>query len=469
MAIQTQNFNNGDYVLGGSKRVITCTSSQVDQPKFRFYLEVVYDGKTYAYTFRPNQLEYGIIDISSIIQNLVYSINVQQVLTLPDALSAGNSNKFQQNIHSMPHKKFIGTGYRQQYLSTGGNGAKRIQLKLYDFYATTSNTAPAKQGSSVDANMYVLAGYNKSTDLINYSFSDYSLTASSKQWLNGNYNSLNATTQSIDTAISDYGTLAFLNRTDDVNDSANTEYITIKYYNTSGTETTQVFANSNLYGGKYASAGVTDDSMIIHFSCYPANLNKLEATFTRPSDISNLDYYEVYASSSNGSSQYSKKYRFNIIERCDKYDAQRFAYINNFGVWEYITFNKKRTDRISNTKTEIKSSVYNYQLEYDNVSAGYNEQPFVPGVAHESRRVTSTNAKQSFTINTGYLQDYEIEQVKDMFLSSSINYINTDGTALSVILTNRNIDEVVVSHNYEQTEYRLTFEYSIETYNPILL
>jgi hypothetical protein len=67
------------------------------------------------------------------------------------------------------------------------------------------------------------------------------------------------------------------------------------------------------------------------------------------------------------------------------------------------------------------------------------------------------------------LQDYEIEQVKDMFLSSSINYINTDGTALSVILTNRNIDEVVVSHNYEQTEYRLTFEYSIETYNPILL
>ena len=55
-----------------------------------------------------------------------------------------------------------------------------------------------------------------------------------------------------------------------------------------------------------------------------------------------------------------------------------------------------------------------------------------------------------------------------MFISSSINYINEDGTALALILTDKSIEEVVVSHKYEQTEYRLRFEYSIETYNPIL-
>ena len=59
MGITTQNYNNGDYVLSSSKRVITCTSTNVSQNKYRFYLEVIYDGKTYAYTFRPNDNNYG--------------------------------------------------------------------------------------------------------------------------------------------------------------------------------------------------------------------------------------------------------------------------------------------------------------------------------------------------------------------------------------------------------------------------
>ena len=468
MAISTQNFNNGDYVLGGSKRVITCTSTNVTNPKYRFYLEVIYNSKTYAYTFRPNQLEYGIIDIAAIIQNVVYSINVQQVKTRPDSLSTGTVNYFQQNIHTIPHLKWDGSADVAQYLSTGGSGAKKIELKLYDFYATSSNTAPSKQGSSVDANMYVLSGYNKSTDLINFDFSDYKLDGASKLLLNGNYNN-KGTHYNIDASLTDFGTLAFLNLTTEVNTGGVGAYrFLIQYYNTAGSLTdSQYFLNTTDDGGKYDASGVSDDSMIIHFGCYPANLNKLPAAFDRPSDQADLDYYNVYSVAPSGA-QSSKIYRFNIINRCDKYDPQRFAYINNFGVWEYITFDKKRTDKISNTKSEIKSSIYDYTQAYSNVSAGYNEQPFVPGVAHESRRITSTNAKQTFTINTGYLQDYEIEQVRDMFLSSSINYLNTDGTALAVMLTNKNIEEVVVSHKHEQTEYRLTFEYSIETYNPIL-
>lgn len=468
MAITNYNFNSSDYVLSSSKRVITCTSTNVTQFKYRFYLEVIYSGKTYAYTFRPNDVSYGLIDISAIINTLVSPINVQQKLTIPDSLPTGTQSIFQQNIHSMPHTDVIDGDWGDVYLSTGGSGAKKIDLKLWDFYALTSDVAPSKQGASVDGSMYLLSGYNKSTDLINFDFTDYKLDASWKNFLNGNYD-FRATYYNIDTAITDYGTLALLNLTTDVNTTGIGAYkFLVQYYNSADTLLgSQYFLNTLDFGGKYDASGVSDDSMIIHFGCYPANLNKLGTAYNRPQDQTGLAYYNVLAVSSAGA-QKSRPYRFNIIERCDKYDSQRFAYINKFGVWEYITFNKERTDKINNTKTEIKSSIYNYQKAYSQYGAGYNESPFVPGVAHESRRNIASNVKQSFTIKTGYLKPHEIEQVRDMFISSSINYINEDGTALALILTDKSIEEVVVSHKYEQTEYRLRFEYSIETYNPIL-
>ena len=469
MAITTYNFNNSDYVINSGKRVITCTSTKATEPKFRFYLEVLYDSKTYAYTFRPNATEYGMIDIGSILSGIVQPIYQQQVLTVPQSVeTTGTTNDFQQNIHSIPHQKYD-SGYVDQYLSTGGTGCKFIQLKLWDFYALSSTTIPVKQGSSVDANLYVLFGANLSTDLINQDFSNYKLTNNSGFWLSGNYRETLSNSKNIDAAITDFGVMSFLNRTLAVNTGALTQYIAIKYYDTSGGITHQNFDQSNVYGGKWDASGVNDDSMIIYFGCYPANLNKLVGSYTKPSDITDLDYYEVYISLANGVPVYSTKYRFNIINRCDKFDAQRFAYINKFGVWEYITFDKKRTDKLNKKNTEINKSVYDYSASFGTYSAGYNEKPFIPHIAHESKKIVASNIGQSFTINTGFLKDYEIDQVRDMFLSPMINYINTDGSAIAVLLTNKNIDEVVVSHKYDQTEYALNFEYSIKQHNPILL
>ena len=469
MAISIYNFNNSDYVLSASKRVITCYSADYTEPKFSYYLELIYGGNTYAYTFRPNGTGYGIIDINSILTTIVSPTNVQKVLTVPQAVeSTGSINDFQQNLHTIPHNKFTGTGYTPQYLSTSNTGAIKIQLKLWEYYAADTTSSPIKQGTATTGDMYLLSGYNKSTDLINFSFNDYKLNAADKYYLNGNYDE-KGTYINIDTALTDYGTLAILNRTADVNTTADGAYrFLVEYFNSADVSLgSQYFLNTTDFGGKYDASGVSDDSMIIHFGCYPANLNKLPATFDRPSDQTGLAYYNVSSVAPDGSES-SKKYRFNIVERCDKYNPQRFSYVNKFGVWEYITFTKERNDKINNRKTEIKSSIYNYEQSYATVSAGYNEKPFVPNVAHQSRKNVATNVKQNFTINTGFLKDSQIEQVKDMFISSSINYINEDGSAIAVLLTSRSIDDALISRRYNQTEYKLAFEYSIDTYNQIL-
>lgn len=472
MAITNYNFNADSYVKSGSKRIITCSSNAITGNfKYRFYLELVYDSKTYSYTFRPNADGYGIINIGKIIQSIVQPSSVQDVKTIPDADATATTNAMNQSIHNMPHI-INASPDRYAYLSTGGSSCKRIELKLYDFYANNSTDTPSRQGSAVTDYLYILGGYNTSEDLISETYSDYKLTGVTKEFISPiNANEIYDTSISeniykVDVELTDYGSVSFLNRTADVNTSAETSSIAIIYRDASNsTLATQSFTNSTDYGGKYDASGVSDDSMIITFGCFPGNLNKLSSSYERPSDHPTLDHYDVYM---GGVTRYSKIYRFKIVNRCDKYDSQRFAYINSFGVWEYITFNKKRTDKLENKRDEIKTSVFDYSRTYSTTTGAYKELPYTPGVAHQSRVITSTNVKSSFSVNTGYLKDYEIKKVREMFLSPNINYINEDGTAIAVMLTNSNIDDVVVSHKYEQTEYKLDFEYSVPKYNSII-
>jgi len=473
MSIINYNWNSESYVKSGSERVITCTSNSiVGNFKYRFYLEIIYDGQTYSYTFRPNASGYGLININKILQSIVQPISVQQVLTVPDADTSLLVNDFQQNIHSMPHFKFAGTGHNPQYISTGGTTVKRVLVKLWDFYANNATDVPTKQNAPQQNYYYVFSGQGKSTDLINELYTNFKLTGNSSEFISPLYTEKvgNGNIYSTDVDLTDYGTISIFNRTQVVNGSADPYRLFITYYDADDNILAQQgLLNSATYGGEYNSgAGVTNDSMILTFGCFPANLNKLPATFNRPSDYSALAYYYVGFLNSTNQSR-SAYYKFNVVDRCKKYDTQRFAYINSMGVWEYITFNKKRTDKLSNKKTEIKSSVFDYSRAYTTITPDeYKEGSYVPGVAHESRVVKSSNIKSSFTINTGFLKPHEILKVKEMFLAPKISYINTDGTAIAVILTNPNIDDVVVSHRYEQTEYKLNFEYSVPKHNPII-
>lgn len=471
MAITNANFNAGDYLKSSGKRIITCSSDKIGVAnvfKYRFYLELTYDSKTFAYTFRPNNEDYGMFNISKILQTIVHSISVQQVKTVPQAIeTTGITNDFQQNIHTIPHQKYD-SGYVPQMFSTGGESVKKVVATLYDFYSDTEEGTPTKRatGSATD-NLYVISGYDLQSDLINVDYSDFKLTGNTKKLISHNYN-FDGTEYIINVELGDFGTLALLNRTKEINTTAEPVKIIITYKNASDvTLATEVLEQNSTYGGNYDATGVDDDSMLIYAGLYPANLDKLPSSYDRPSDYSTLSYYRVQVGNTSNLAR-SDVYRFNIITRCDKFDSQRFAYINKFGVWEYITFNKRRTDRLTNKKTEIKKSAFDYASAYATTSSGYNEKPYTPNVAHQSKKVVSTDIDQAFTINTGYLKEYDIEQVRDMFLSPMIHYLNADGSARAVILTNQSIEDVVVSHKHEQTEYALTFKYSVNTYNPVI-
>ena len=470
MAILNANFNADDYVLSSSKRVITCTSNEiVGNFSYRFLLELEYDSKTYSYTFRPNNSQYGLLNITKILQTIVQPTIVQEVLTVPDAVNTtATNNHFQQNIHTMPHQKRDGLAYVPQFLSTGNLGAKRVKATLFDFYSTTATGTPSKQGVGVADFLYVLAGQGLETDLINESFDTYKLTSATKKFISGNYEQISPILNNINVALTDYGTLTFLNRTLQVNTAAETEYIKISYKGSSGI-TNQTLTNNISNGGEFGIGGIIDGGMLIIAAVYPANLNKLPSSFTRPSDIAGLEYYEVKASNAAGSIIESVSYRFTIKERCEKYDPQRFAYINSLGAWEYITFTEKRTDRRVSKSTKIKGSIFDYDTTFANIQTGYNEKPYVSGVGHTSERIVSSNILESFIINTGYLSISDTKKVEDLFISNLIHYINDDGTARAVLLTSASLPFIKNKNkDYTQTKYTLNFTYSVPTFNNLI-
>jgi hypothetical protein len=289
--------------------------------------------------------------------------------------------------------------------------------------------------------------------------------------LTDNYNFVDNLYYRIKTELTDYGTIAFLNTTETINTSADPHTIKITYYHSGGT-TVQNLLQSDAYGGKYDASGV-DEKFIIYAGVYPANLDKLPVAFTRPQDLTGLAYYSVEIVTSGGVAR-SVKYYFVIGSECQKYEKQRFAFLNSLGGWEYINFYEKRTDDIKSKNTSIKKSVLDYEGNYHTNSGGYNVAPLnegvsVPNVGHRGEKIVATNFSETFTVNTGYLDNGDVEKIKAMFLSSQIDYINSDGSARAVVLQTSSIKDVKnIDKHYEQISYSLTFRYSVPTYNNII-
>jgi len=462
MAITNANFNNIDYVKASGKRLITCSSDKIGTTNvfnYRFLLELQISGKTYSYTFRPNNENYGFINITKILQAHIKDAgDVQQTLTVPEG-SSDTVVQFKQNIHTIPHSGQFGLISNATNLDTF-----MIVCTLFDFYGDTIDAVPTKRtaGSST-GNLHVISGYDRESDLINENYNSYKLTSVTSRFLNNNYE-FSGSNYKVRCTMSDWGTLSAF-RPSAVNTSQSAQYINITYVDTSG-------------GTSNASISVNitpqvQTGLITTFPAYPQNLNKLQF-ITRPIDVPNLSHYFIVASTTTPiGSNASAYYQFIIEDDCEKYDRQRFAFINNFGVWEYITFTELRTDNISSRPTNIKGSVFNYDGNYeDKFTANgneYREAGYVPNVAHRSEKTVATNFNETFTVNTGFLSKSDTEKVKDMFLSHKISYINTDGSARGVILETSTINAINnINKHYEQVSYSFSFRYSVPTYNNII-
>jgi len=103
-------------------------------------------------------------------------------------------------------------------------------------------------------------------------------------------------------------------------------------------------------------------------------------------------------------------YRFDVDEgECNDFDIVEVSWLNSYGVRDYFDFRKRKDYNIS-----IDRNTYE-QLDGTWSSSDYEINSYDRG-----EKTFSQSIQERYTINTGYLEDYEAEFLKNLYLSPEV-------------------------------------------------
>jgi hypothetical protein len=185
---------------------------------------------------------------------------------------------------------------------------------------------------------------------------------------------------------------------------------------------------------------------IIYAGVGPANLQNnawLDNTI-KPSTHAIGDYYDVILKDSGGDTIDTVRY-YLVCE--PKYTPYQIAFINRFGVADFITFFKRSDERGNFTQDTYQKSIYNDGFTTPSLEVGkYNS--------------FNVNSRNSLTLNTGFVdQDYD-ETIKDILMSEYVAVLE-NGNWIAV-QPERGSIEYQKHVNQKLINYTLTFTYAFD-------
>ena len=186
--------------------------------------------------------------------------------------------------------------------------------------------------------------------------------------------------------------------------------------------------------------------LVIYAGVGPANLENnpyLDNTI-KPSTHEDGDYYDVILKDSGGDTITSVRY-YLICE--PKYDPVQVAFINRFGVADFITFFKRSDERGNFTQDSYQKSIYNDGFTTPSLEIG-KYQSF------------NVNSRNTLTLNTGFVdQDYD-ETIEDILMSEYVA-VYTNSNWVSAV-PNRGSIEYQKSINTQLINYTMSFDFGFD-------
>jgi hypothetical protein len=187
-------------------------------------------------------------------------------------------------------------------------------------------------------------------------------------------------------------------------------------------------------------------NLVIYAGVGPANLENnpyLDNTI-KPSTHEAGDYYDVNLRDSGGNTIASVRY-YLICE--PKYDPVQVAFINRFGVADFITFFKRSDERGNFTQDSYQKSIYNDGFTTPSLEVG----------KYTSYNVNSRN---TLTLNTGFVDQNYDETIEDILMSEYVA-VYTNSNWVSVVPQRGSI-EYQKSINTKLINYTMSFEYGFD-------
>ena len=314
--------------------------------------------------------------------------------------------------------------------SLNDNSMRFFHIRFLVEYSLTDTGSVVTPAHEVDSNEYLMFnGVLQYDDVLTksifgdygYELANFELTDTDSQFLS------NAPTTQY-ARLTDYGTLPFLNY--EPLSSYTVDSIVITYYKADGTSAGTGDTIDNLlgYGGSSSSGGA--DTRLSYFGAFPGNLQNWSANFAAAVDLA---YYTVQAF--KVASPISKLYTINIICPNERgYEGIRLTWLNQWGTWDYYTFNMKSTRTMTTNRTS-----------YTQLGGTWNESTFKIAGYKGGKKNFRVNATEKIKLNTDFVAEAEGLWFEELINSTEVYIVNGFSADVYGTITNKYIEPVTVT------------------------
>ena len=135
-----------------------------------------------------------------------------------------------------------------------------------------------------------------------------------------------------------------------------------------------------------------------------------------------------------------------VIDRlpCSKYDVAKLRYVNKFGGFSDFYFSLKSMETLSTSSDSFLRSL----SDFSSLSNGN-------GLHANRKRITGS--RQSFRLNTDFINEYYVKQLEELFLSEYV-WLTYDGDTIPV-----NIQSNTLEKKKHVNDKLIQYEFSVET------
>tara|TARA_R110000751_G_scaffold51372_1_gene112806 strand:+ start:534 stop:1925 length:1392 start_codon:yes stop_codon:yes gene_type:complete len=364
----------------------------------------------------PNNAGIGMFDLSSIMENFVSADNTAS------EYSSYKSDTITTEANIPMH--LIDKYSRNQ------NTIRYMQVKFYVEYINASNQLIS--GYEVISSLYkFFNGYLKESDTLTIQSGSYGYNIDRFLLVDQNGRFLSNAPIHQNANLEDYGTLPFLN----VSSILGYMYLVYQDSNSNYLDFDEI--PITLANGAYDAASTEIDTNVIYFGCFPGNLQNHSTKFKALVTAGTIQGGVIIATlwSDTTGNEATSQYRINVnCPTLKGYEPIRLTWLNQWGTWDYYTFNMKSTKSIATKGTT-----------YEQISGTWNESLYQINGFKGGKKAFRVNATEKITMNTDFVSEADSEWFEELINSPEVYEIK-----------GYQDDEIFSSLNQYVTPVRLT-------------
>ena len=443
MAINLRQYSTSPDI-GNSNLVHAVTSNSSSNAQYRYVADILDDQDNLLQRLKqqPNPNDTGVFDFGNIIPTYLGPTDeVWKIANVTANTACGKDFKIR---------------FGEEW-ATSPTGSPVLYVGNEDIAG-----APSVSGSYYT---FLLDGVTNPNDLVNWNWNSGSKYDEEDTYGLPTFNHQNGLTafNTASVRIGDYHTISILNGnltgifpTDlDPGLAQDIYCVVYRQYDATGSLLDTDILYNTAVGPRTSSAQLWDDvyldqdqsTRLLHFPAGPQNIE--DAGVPILSDDTGYYTMTFYNQSAEPGVNYNGifgEYRFEIDSANCGYPGVRFAWKNEYGVWDYFNFNLAESTTSNVGRESFEQTFVDYSstntVTYDKARRGQSQF---------QNRVNKTHTAES-----DYLTQENADNLRELFFSTNV-YVQEGTTFLPVVITNASITEK--TNPRSQKLFRYTVEY----------